>query len=214
MKLTNKQKRDIVKNDYNAIGKEYAENYSEIDYCKQYVDDFVKTLKGKNILDVGCGAGKFTNYFCKLGFNAKGIDFSDSLLKIAKQNYPNVEFICADIVNYKTKELYDGIVVKDMLFHLPDQDILKVFNLFKKNLRPTSGKLCIIMDLPKEAGEHIFVEELNENYNIYYNYLTPTKLQSLLEQSKIMINNIEILEENNNASSYASRLMIVHASVN
>ena len=25
-----------------------------------------------------------------------------------------------------------------------------------------NGKLCIIMEMPKEAGEQIFVEELNE----------------------------------------------------
>ena len=69
------------------------------------------------------------------------------------------------------------------------------------------------MDLPKKAGEHIFVEELNKNYKIYYNYLTPTKLQSLLEQAKITLKKIDIVEENENASSYASGLMIVEASV-
>ncbi len=67
------------------------------------------------------------------------------------------------------------------------------------------------MDLPKEAGEHVFVEELNNNYNIYYNYLTPAKLQSLLKQAGITINKIDIIEENDNASSYASGLMVVQA---
>ena len=210
MELTNKQKREIVRKDYNAISKEYAESYSQIDYCKKYVDDFIKTLKGKNILDVGCGAGQFTNYFCELGFNAKGIDFSTSLIKIAQNKYPNVNFICADIVNYNTDELYDGIFIKDMLFHLPDQDIIKTLRTIKRILKP-NGKICIIMDLPKEAGEHIFVEELNNKYNIYYNYLTPAKLQSLLKQAQITIDSLDIVEENDNASSYASGLMIVQA---
>ena len=213
MKLTNTQKREIVRNDYNAIANEYAESYSQIDYCKKYVDEFIKTLKGKKILDVGCGAGQFTNYFCELGLYAKGIDFSTSLIKIAQKNYPNVNFICADIVDYETNELYDGIFVKDMLFHLPDQDIITTLQVFKKILKPCGGGICIIMDLPKKAGEHIFVEELNKNYKIYYNYLTPTKLQSLLEQAKITLKKIDIVEENENASSYASGLMIVEASV-
>ncbi len=143
MKLTNTQKREIVRNDYNAIANQYAESYCQIDYCKKYIDDFVKSLKGKNILDVGCGAGKFTNYFCKLGFNAKGVDFSTSLIKIAKQNYPDINFVCTDIVNYKTDELYDGIFVKDMLFHLPDQDILTTLQVFKKILKPNGGGIAL-----------------------------------------------------------------------
>ena len=212
MKYSNAQKRKIVKDDYDAIAKVFANSYGEINLYKPYIDEFIKSLNGKNILDVGCGAGQFTNYFCELGFNAKGIDFSDGLLSIARKKYPNIELINSDICKYKTNELYDGIFVKDMLFHLPDEDIEKTLNTFKKILKP-NGKICIIMDAPKEAGEQIFVEELDERYKIYYNYLTPEKLKSLLEQAKITINDIKYLKDNDNASSYAMGLMVFQASI-
>ncbi len=210
MNYTNNQKRKIVRDDYNAIAEAYANSYSKIDYCKPYIDEFVKGLGGKLILDVGCGAGKFTNYFCELGFKAVGIDFSNGLLKIARNKYPNIEFINSDICEYETTDLYDGIFTKDVLFHLPDEDIVKTLKMFKEVLKP-NGKLCIIMDMPKKSGEQIFVEDLNENFKIYYNYLTVEKLKMLLEQAGIAINGIQVVKDNDNASSYATGLMIFQA---
>ena len=60
MKYSNSEKRKLVKDDYDAIAEVFANSYSEIDLYKPYIDEFVKSLNGKNILDVGCGAGQFT----------------------------------------------------------------------------------------------------------------------------------------------------------
>lgn len=213
MEYSNIEKRKIVKDDYNAIAENYAKCYSEINLYKSYIKDFLIKLNGKDILDVGCGAGQFTNYFCELGFNAIGIDFSNELLSIAKKNYPNIVFICDDICEYKTNKRFDGIFVKDMFFHLPDEDIIKTLKLFKKILKP-QGKMCIIMDMPKVAGEQIFVEELDDRYKIYYNYLTPQKLKILLEKTNITIDSIQCVEDNDNASRYATGLMVFQATNN
>ena len=64
MEYSNIEKRKIVKDDYNAIAENYAKCYSEINLYKSYIKDFLIKLNGKDILDVGCGAGQFTNYFC------------------------------------------------------------------------------------------------------------------------------------------------------
>lgn len=210
MRYTNNQKRNIVKEDYDVIAELYANSYSEIELYKPFIDEFVKRLTGKLVLDVGCGAGQFTNLLCEQGLQAKGIDFSTRLLNIAREKYPKIEFINADICEYETTDLYDGIFTKDMLFHLPDEDIVKTLKMFRKVLKP-NGKICIIMDMPKKSGEQIFVEELDENYKIYYNYLTPEKLKTLLEKENIYINSIKIIKKNDNASSYAEGLMVFQA---
>lgn len=67
------------------------------------------------------------------------------------------------------------------------------------------------MDLSKEAGEHIFVEELDENYKIYYNYITPQKLKFFLKQARFTIDDIKLVKNNDNASSYATGLMVFQA---
>lgn len=53
MNYTNKEKRKIVQHNYNAIADIYAKHYSKIGYCKTYIDEFVASLSGKDVLDVG-----------------------------------------------------------------------------------------------------------------------------------------------------------------
>ena len=211
MDYTSFEKREIVKNDYDAIAEVYAKSYSKIDDYKTYIDKFILSLSGKNVLDVGCGVGKITNYLTQSGLNAIGIDFSQELLKLAKNTFPSCKFVLADICDYKQNELVDGIITKDALFHLPDENLIQVLQKFK-NLLNINGKLCIIMDMPKEAGEHIFVEELNDKYQIYYNYITPEKLHELLIKIGFKIEDIKIIKNNDNASSYATGLMVFQVS--
>ena len=211
MNYTSDEKRKIVKDDYNAISETYAKCYSEIDYCKSYINEFIANLSGQDVLDVGCGAGQITDYLTQKGIMAIGIDFSEELLKIARKNFPSSKFILADICEYEHKEQIDGIITKDVLFHLSDENLITVLQKFKKMLKP-NGSLCIIMDMPKEAGEQIFVEELDDRYQIYYNYLTPEKLRDLLKKTGFHIENIQLVKDNDNASSYATGLMIFQVS--
>jgi len=132
------------------------------------------------------------------------------LLKIARENYPKSKFILADICEYEQKEQVYGIITKDVLFHIPDKNLIQVLQKFRRLLKK-NGNLCIIMDMPKEAGEQIFIEELDDKYQIYYNYLTPEKLKQMLEKAGFLIDSIQIVKDNDNASSYATGLMIFQA---
>lgn len=209
MNYTNKEKRKIVQNDYNAIANIYAKRYGKIDYCKTYIDEFVASLSGKDVLDVGCGAGQITDYLTQKGLNVTGLDFSQELLKIAKQNSPNSKFILADICDYEQETKVDGIITKDTLFHLPNEDLIHVLQKFKRLLKP-NGNICIIMDTPKEIGENIFVEELDSKQQVYYNYLSAEKLKNMLEKTGFNVKKIQRINENNNASAYATGLMIFY----
>lgn len=184
MNYTSNEKRKIVKDDYNAIADTYAKCYSEIDYCKSYIDEFIAKLSGKKVLDIGCGAGQVTDYLTQKGIETIGIDFSEELLKIARKNFPSSKFILADVCEYEQKEHVDGIITKDVLFHLPDENLIAVLQKFKKLLKP-NGNLCIILEMMKETGEQIFVEELDNKYKIYYNCLTAEKLRDLLEKNRL-----------------------------
>ena len=209
MNYTNKEKREIVQHDYNAIADIYAKHYSKMNYCKIYIDEFVASLSGKNVLDVGCGAGQITDYLTQKGLNVIGLDFSQELLKIAKQNFPNSKFVLADICDYEQETKVDGIITKDTLFHLSDEDLIHVLLKFKRLLKP-NGNICIIMDTPKETGENIFVEELDHKHQVYYNYLSAEKLKILLEKTGFNVKKVQLVNENDNASTYATGLMIFY----
>lgn len=213
--MNNTGKRELVKNDYNAIAQIFSDTYSSIKPCLPYVDDFVSRLKGKNkkVFEVGCGDGQLLNYLSNRGLDVIGLDFSKNLLAIAKKKYPNLTFINNDICDYKTKEKFDGIISKDVLFHIPDEDLVKVLNNIK-NMLTKNGKFCVIMDMPKEEGEQIFVEELDERYKIYYNYMSPEKIEKILIDSGFIIDDKVISNNNDEASSYAFGLMVFQCSKN
>ncbi len=210
MKYTNKQKREMVRIDYDAIADVYVANCSEFDYYKPFIDKFISSLKGKKVLDVGCGHGLFTNYFSENGLIADGIDFSEKMLTIANKAYPKIRFINKDFCTYKTTDKYDGIFIKNVLFHVPDDDLKKALKNFNAILNK-NGKICILMEVPKEPGEQILAEEFDEKLQIYYNYLTPDKVEKMLNDAGFEVDIKQIITENNNATIYAFGLMVFQA---
>lgn len=209
MKFSNKQKREMVKKDYDAI----ADTYNNFeDHCKvyEYIEQFLNSLNGNNILDVGCGTGKFSGYFYSKGYNVTAIDFSEEMLKIAKQNYPKINFLRKDICNYKSNKKFDGIFAKYVLFHLPPEDLMKVLNNFYKMLNE-HGQICVILDIPKVAGEQIVEEEFDKQQKVYFNYFTPDEMVELLQKSNFKVKEkIQIIEEEI-VATYSYGLVIIFA---
>ncbi len=210
MKLTNKQKREMVRKDYDAISDVYIKNCSELDFYLPYVNEFMKNLKRKSILDLGCGQGVFANYFHENGYFSEGIDFSSNLLEYAKRNYPYINFIHYDFCDFDTTKKYDGIFIKNVLFHVPENDIKKLFIKLNDWLE-IDGKICILMEIPKQEGEQILAEEFDENLKVYYNYMKPEKVTSLLKEAGFEIDKCETVTNNENATIYAYGLMFILA---
>lgn len=104
-------------------------------------------IKGKNVLDVGCGYGSLVDYLTERGYKAKGIDISNERIKIAKQLFPNGRFQtlraekCDRII---AKASVDTIVLKDSLHHLVGEgDIKNAMKNFKVILKK-SGRIVVL----------------------------------------------------------------------
>jgi trans-aconitate methyltransferase len=54
--------------------------------------NLIKEEDIKEILDLGCGTGKITNYLFNKGIKTKGIDTSKRLINIAKKRFKKIEF--------------------------------------------------------------------------------------------------------------------------
>ena len=75
---------------------------------------FTKSEKIKTILDAGCGSGQYVVEFAKQGKLVTGLDFAESMLKIAKksikdENLSGVDFLQADFVEYFFSKKYDAV---------------------------------------------------------------------------------------------------------
>ncbi len=49
-----------------------------------------------------------------------GIDYSEDLVRLAKQNYPSLDFVCQDLENLTIKQKFDYIVLFNLLDDIPD----------------------------------------------------------------------------------------------
>lgn len=93
-----------------------ANELIEIPIIKKMIPD----VKGKSVLDLGCGAGEMSRYLASLGAKSVlGIDISKNMIKEAKlsTNYENVKFkICALEDINKIKDKFD-VVYSSLAFH-------------------------------------------------------------------------------------------------
>lgn len=83
---------------------------------------------GSKIAEIGCGTGFLLN-----SLNPSyglGIDFSASMINIARKKYPHLRFEVIDTENLNLTEQFDYIVISDTLGYL--EDIQKAFAEIKK----------------------------------------------------------------------------------
>lgn len=88
--------------------------------------DALASLKGKKVLDVGCGGGILAEAMAKLGADVKGIDLAEKPLKVAQLHglesgvKVDYEAIAAEDLAAREASQYDVVTCMEMLEHVPD----------------------------------------------------------------------------------------------
>lgn len=101
------------------------------------IEHFCSLIPGKNILDLGCGPGRDARIFVDKGYTVTGIDFSQGLLKIARETVPEATFLLMDMRNLTLADHhFDGVWASASLLHLKKEDISVVLNRLYRVLKP------------------------------------------------------------------------------
>ncbi len=88
--------------------------------------------KGSRVLELGCGTGDLL-YSVKPA-RGVGVDFSSGMLEIARRKYPRLEFIHADAISFRSGEVFDYVIISDLLSSL--WDIQAMFKNLRKLVTP------------------------------------------------------------------------------
>ncbi len=138
---------------------------------KFFVRDYIGDVKGKKILDVGCGTAQILRYID--GFSEySGFDMSEEYIAYARKKYgksPNVKFKLQNINDVTADEYgkYDIVLMMGIMMNLSDDEIshiMKTLNLLLKDdgrflsfdsvyLEDTKGIAKFMLDY--DRGHHL-----------------------------------------------------------
>ena len=105
---------------YDKKAEDY-DNSSEGKFTRSFNEEIygLVTLKtGDNILDVACGNGRLIHMLSqKEEINAYGIDLSEEMIKTAKRNHPNINFVVGNSENLPFEENSFDLITVSCAFH-------------------------------------------------------------------------------------------------
>ncbi|MBN2231002.1 MAG: methyltransferase domain-containing protein [Candidatus Thorarchaeota archaeon] len=110
----------IVRDGYDKIAHQYMQEREQ--YCNdKEIQEFINRLHEKaRVLDIGCGGGvPVLKMMLENGFIATGIDFSKTMLEIAKKNVPDAHLIHGDVTKADFESnFFDGIISTYAIIHI------------------------------------------------------------------------------------------------
>lgn len=143
-------------------GLEYAEKNFLSTKCHLYLDKQILKkhfdLRGKDVLDFGCGMGNTSLWIAKeMGANVDGYDLDPNHIAVAnelnrKHNIPGVRFQLRNIIETPIDKQYDFIMLNDVIEHIKEEWIPGILDiLINRNLK-TGG--TIFFSYPPWEGPH------------------------------------------------------------
>ena len=131
--MKTKEEREAKKT-YNAMAREYHSYRTKEHPQGWFYNEMLEmpstlvllgNVKGKKILDFGCGSGIYANILTKGEAKLKGFDISKEMLKIAKENNPDLDLRLGSGYKIPFKEKFDVVLAPLSINYLDDWN--KVF---------------------------------------------------------------------------------------
>ncbi len=120
-----------------------------------YIDD-IAGLKGKTVLDVGCGGGILSESMARRGASVTGIDLGEKALKVAKLHQlesgvaVDYRLVAVEELAQERPAAFDVVTCMEMLEHVPEP----------------AAVIAACAKLAKPGG-HVFFSTLNRNPKSY-----------------------------------------------
>jgi ubiquinone/menaquinone biosynthesis C-methylase UbiE len=209
-----------TKEDYNLIADDFSRTRNAVwpeteNLCGRYL------VKGEKVLDLGCGNGRYFEYFKKSGVDYFGVDNSGKLMEISRKRFPEGNFQLADALNLPFPDnFFDKIFSIAVFHHIPSEEMrMKFLAEVKRVLKPEGivvltawnyrrPKIVFYLKfiISKIFGSRLdfgdVLEPWAEKTLRYYHYFTKKELFFLAQKSGFKIREIgDIKNERGNRSN-------------
>lgn len=141
---------------FRAIGNGWSSRFhtEPVDlFLLREIEDFalahlkIEACVGRSLLDIGCGEGRKTESFRRMGFEAYGVDIHEPTLQFAREHYPMVRFDCGDAQRLP----------------YPDQIFDAVFSCSTMQYVDAKAMLAEALRVLRPGGRGIFIVNLDGN---------------------------------------------------
>lgn len=145
----------------------------------EYIDAVLSAAPvASTILDMGCGTGyPMADYIVSQGRRILGVDQSEEMLAIARQNLPHEKWVFSSMEAYVPDEGYQGALLWDSLFHLPRTEHEPVLRKVVRGL-PAGGRLMLTVG----GSAHPAFTDFMYGEEFYYDSNTPEETEQLLHR--------------------------------
>ena len=152
---------------------------SSLEHTKEYsnlLTKFIYENKCKSVLDLGCGDLTWihkTQFFNDSSIKYIGVDVVESLISEHLTNFPEKQFLCKDITIFYDIDNVDIIIIRDVIFHLTNTEILSIFNNIKNKFKfiiITSCRNSVNTDNFNKwhfSEKNIHIEPFNKSQNFF-----------------------------------------------
>lgn len=195
---------------------------------KGICDSVEEILRGytskKEILDLGCGTGRFAIELAKRGYRMTGLDITNEMLEVAQRNARKedvkVRFIKGDIRNFQLKKKIGIIWARGSIGDLLElNDVQRAFENIKNNL---SKKGIFVFDIRNYSdflktyknGYHHETRNLKKKNSVYrFNFVVKINTKSKIAhiQGDVTVKGrktFEIHEVNHMTRSYTKKQIV------
>jgi ubiquinone/menaquinone biosynthesis C-methylase UbiE len=157
----NPDEKEAIKK-YTIVGEQYHKWRTKINPKGWIYNEFLEmpstfelmgNIKGKNILDIGCGTGIYAKKMTKMGAKVKGFDISPKMLEIAKEENPKLELKQSSLYNIPFNEKFDIAIAPLVIHYLKNLD--KVFKEVNRILKSQGYFIFSISNPVFEVTEKI-----------------------------------------------------------
>jgi len=144
--------------------------------CSEMLNEFIYDNNCKSVLDLGCGDLTWiskTLFFNDNSIKYTGIDIVESLIISHSKTYLEKIFINEDMSTYKDFEYVDIIIIRDVIFHLRNKDIISIFDNIKNKFKFLLITSCINQvntdnfDKWHFSEKNIHIEPFNRSNNFH-----------------------------------------------
>jgi SAM-dependent methyltransferase len=197
-----------LKSTYNKIAKDWMKDHRSDTWWIEGTNKYLSYFEPKaSILDVGCGSGNKSKYLVKNGFDVTGIDFSEEMIKLAKEQVPTGKFFVKDIKQpLDFENIFDGVFAQAVLLHIPKNEIIGVLKNITAPLKPKGYFYTTVKELKPNSSDEEIVKENDYGYDYerFFSYFTLEELKKYIQEI-----GLEVVYENITSSGKTNWIQII-----